>query len=185
MFPKFLILPPIFSRRSTFSQHSALTHHSASTIAATYNTVINSHSKVSHATLLAPTTCRSAISILHIPAVYQRRSLLTQLHSLALHLANFCSLPSVVHLRRSLVVLGQSAPAAEFRGQDLRTTCEEMLLPYLCVPTKRDPTAHNSAYSVCDLVHVLNHRLNHQGTATIITDLHSGDIYDVGTGKGT
>ncbi|KAM3170964.1 hypothetical protein ACTXT7_017559 [Hymenolepis weldensis] len=61
-----------------------------------------------------------------------------------------CSDGSIIQLRKSLAVLGQSVPAAEFRGEDLRTACEEMLLSkQLCVPTKCDP---RRAYSVGDLV---------------------------------
>ncbi|KAM3179043.1 hypothetical protein ACTXT7_001349 [Hymenolepis weldensis] len=43
-------------------------------------------------------------------------------------------------LRRSLAILGQSAPASEVRDQDLRIECEEMLLSKLvCVPTMWRP----------------------------------------------
>ncbi|VUZ40481.1 unnamed protein product [Hymenolepis diminuta] len=83
---------------------------------------------------------------------------------------------------RSDNYLGQSAPATEFRGQDLRTACEEMLSKQLCIPTKYDSM---SAYSVGDLVYALNHHLNKQCTAAIITKLHDGDIYDVENGKDT
>ncbi|KAM3186220.1 hypothetical protein ACTXT7_004762 [Hymenolepis weldensis] len=86
-------------------------------------------------------------------------------------------------LRRSLAVLVQSTPAAEFRGQGLRTACEEMLLSnQLCVPTTFDPTR---SYRVDDLLYALNHNLNHQWTAAIITKPHGGDIYDVENGKDT
>ncbi|KAM3178385.1 hypothetical protein ACTXT7_002670 [Hymenolepis weldensis] len=52
-------------------------------------------------------------------------------------------------------MLAQFTPAAEFRGQDLRTALKEMLLSKrLCVPTKCDPMRE---YSVGDLVHALSH----------------------------
>ncbi|KAM3178837.1 hypothetical protein ACTXT7_001731 [Hymenolepis weldensis] len=128
-------------------------------------------------------TSRSAIAIFHKLVVYQKRSLRTQVHNLNLHFAKFCSDRSIIQLRRSLAVLGQSASAAELRGQDLRTACEEMLLSkQLYVPTKCDPMR---AYSVGDLVYALNHNLNHQWTAAIITKPHGGDIYDVETRKNT
>ncbi|VUZ43400.1 unnamed protein product [Hymenolepis diminuta] len=50
-------------------------------------------------------------------------------------------------LRRYLAVLGQSAPTAEFRGQDLRTACKGMLLSkQLCFPTRY---AHIGFVTLC------------------------------------
>ncbi|KAM3176092.1 hypothetical protein ACTXT7_007213 [Hymenolepis weldensis] len=139
-----------------FSQDSALTYNFGSTKGATCTTVINSHSKASDVSLFPPTTSRSAISIFNEFVVYQKRSLQTQ-------------------LRRFLAVLGQSAPAAEFRGQDLRTVCEEiLLLKRFCDP--------RSTHIVDDFVYAPNHNLNHQCTAAIITKPHGGDVE---TGKST
>ncbi|KAM3179773.1 hypothetical protein ACTXT7_017630 [Hymenolepis weldensis] len=88
----------------------------------------------------------------------------------------------IIHLRASLAVLGQSAPTAECRGQDLRAACKEKWLSkQLCVPTKCNP---RSAYNVGDLVYALKHRLNHRWTAAIITKPQDGNICDVKTGKG-
>ncbi|KAM3172166.1 hypothetical protein ACTXT7_015111 [Hymenolepis weldensis] len=81
-------------------------------------------------------------------------------------------------LRRSLAVLGQSVPAAEFRGQDLMTACENILLSKQFCDLRR-------AYGVGDFVYVLSHNFNHQWTPAIITKLHGGDICDVETGKDT
>ncbi|VUZ52215.1 unnamed protein product, partial [Hymenolepis diminuta] len=93
------------------------------------------------------------ISHLNKLVVYQKRSLRSQVHSLNLHFAKFCSDRSIIQLKRSLAALGQSAVAAEFRGQDLRTACEEMLLSkQLCVPKKCRP---RRTYSVGDLVYAL------------------------------
>ncbi|VUZ43189.1 unnamed protein product, partial [Hymenolepis diminuta] len=86
-------------------------------------------------------------------------------------------------LRRSLAMSGRSAPAAEFRGQDLRTAGEEIFLSeQLCVPTKCD---RMRTYSVSDLVYILSHKLNQQWTAAIIIKPLGGDIYDVENGKDT
>ncbi|VUZ46499.1 unnamed protein product [Hymenolepis diminuta] len=93
-----------------FSQNSALTYHFGSTKGAAYTVVTNSHSKGSNFTLLSPTTSRSAISNLNKLVVYQKRSLRTQIHSLAQHFPKFCSYRSIIHLRRSLAVLGPSTP---------------------------------------------------------------------------
>ncbi|KAM3180467.1 hypothetical protein ACTXT7_016228 [Hymenolepis weldensis] len=41
------------------------------------------------------------------------------------------------------------------------------------------------AYGVGDLAYVLNHNLNHQWAAAMITESHDGDIYDVENGKDT
>ncbi|KAM3172543.1 hypothetical protein ACTXT7_014317, partial [Hymenolepis weldensis] len=111
-----------------FSQKSALVYYSRLTKGVTCTTVINSHSKVSDIMLLSPTTNRSAISIFNKLVVHQKRALRTQEHT----------------------AFGQSAPAAEFRDQELRTACEEMLLSkQLRVPTKCDPRC---AYGVDNLV---------------------------------
>ncbi|VUZ51978.1 unnamed protein product [Hymenolepis diminuta] len=58
----------------------------------------------------------SGISILNKLVVHQERSLRTQVHSSILHFAKFCSDRSIIQLRRSLAVLGQSVTSAEFRG---------------------------------------------------------------------
>ncbi|VUZ57133.1 unnamed protein product, partial [Hymenolepis diminuta] len=79
--------------------------------------------------------------------------------------------------------VGTIHPEGEFKGQDLRTACEEMLLSErLCVPTKCDPVRTYSAY---DLIYALNYHLNHQWTVAIITKPHGVNIDDVQTGKGT
>ncbi|VUZ53821.1 unnamed protein product [Hymenolepis diminuta] len=86
-------------------------------------------------------------------------------------------------LRRSLVVLEQAAPVAEFRGEPLKKAFEEMWLSnQLCVSTKCDPMR---VYSVGDLVYALNHNLNHQWTAVTVTKRHVGDMYDMKIGIGT
>ncbi|KAM3180519.1 hypothetical protein ACTXT7_016129, partial [Hymenolepis weldensis] len=69
------------------------------------------------------------------------------------HFAKFCP-----DRGRSLAVLGQSDPAAELRGQDLRTAYEEMLLSkQLCVPTKCDPMrAYCESFHISE-VSILQH----------------------------
>ncbi|KAM3171009.1 hypothetical protein ACTXT7_017469 [Hymenolepis weldensis] len=115
-----------------FSLDSALTYHPGHTKSATCTTIINSHSKVSDVILLSPTSSNSVISVFHKLVVYQKRSLRTQVHSLNQHFAKSCSDRSIIQLRRYLAVFGQSAPAAEFRGQDLRIaslTPEQPVIP--------------------------------------------------------
>ncbi|VUZ51047.1 unnamed protein product [Hymenolepis diminuta] len=58
----------------------------------------------------------------------------------------------------------------------------EAMLPKKFPPERRRFSQKNG-YSVGNLVDALNHNLNHQWRAAIITKPQGGDIYDVETGK--
>ncbi|VUZ56125.1 unnamed protein product [Hymenolepis diminuta] len=91
-------------------------------------------------------------------------------------------LEKTIFKRESLVELGPPSPAAEFRGQDLRTACEELLLSQeLCVSTGCYPRRE---CSVETLVYGLRYHLNYQWTNAMIAKQHDGNIY-LGTEKYT